>query len=123
MRIAVTAQTDQGLDAPVAQHFGHAQYFVLLDVDAAEVTSVESILNPFAEAHQPGQVPQFISEQRAEVMLSGGMGARAIEFFNQCGVTPASGASGTVAEAVGAYLDGRLSGASGCADSEAHSHS
>jgi predicted Fe-Mo cluster-binding NifX family protein len=122
MRIAVTAQTDQGLEAPVAQHFGHAQFFVLLDVDAAEVTSVETMPNPFAEAHQPGQVPQFISEQRAEVMLSGGMGGRAIEFFKQYGITPASGAAGTVGEAVGAYLDGRLAGAAPCADSEAHGH-
>ncbi len=122
MRIAVTAQTDEGLAAPVAQHFGHAPYFVLVDLDAAEVQGVECLANPFLEGHQPGQIPQFISDQRAEVMLSGGMGGRAIQFFNQFGIDTASGAAGTVADAVAAYLDGSLSGAAACADSQAHSH-
>ncbi|MBA3020896.1 NifB/NifX family molybdenum-iron cluster-binding protein [Propionicimonas sp.] len=122
MRIAVTAMTDEGLAAPVAQHFGHAPYFVVLDVDAAEVSSVESLANPFLEGHQPGQIPQFISEQRAEVMLSGGMGGRAIQFFEQFGIAAATGAAGTVAQAVTDYLDGRVLGAKPCADSEAHGH-
>jgi len=122
MRIAVTAMTDQGLDAPIAQHFGHAPFFVLLDVDAAEVSSVESLPNPFLEGHQPGQIPQFINEQRAEVMLSGGMGGRAIQFFEQFGIAPVSGAAGTVGQAVADYLDGRVVGAKPCADSEAHGH-
>lgn len=120
MRIAITAQTDEGLDAPVAQHFGHAPYFVLVDADAAEVANVQSLANPFLEGHRPGEIPQFISDQKAEVMLSGGMGGRAIEFFTQFGIVTASGAAGTVAESLAAYLDGRLVGAAPCADSEAH---
>lgn len=122
MRIAVTAMTDEGLAAPVAQHFGHAPYFVVLDVDAAEVSSVESLANPFLEGHQPGQIPQFISDQGAEVMLSGGMGGRAIQFFEQFGIAAATGAAGTVAQAVADYSDGRVLGAKPCADSEAHGH-
>jgi predicted Fe-Mo cluster-binding NifX family protein len=122
MRIAVTAQSDEGLDALVAQHFGHAPFFVFVDSDAAEVSGVECLANPFLEGHQPGQIPQFVSEQRADVMLSGGMGARAIQFFAQFGIQAATGASGTVAEAVADYVDGRLLDAQPCADSEAHHH-
>ena len=122
MRIAVTAETDQGLQAPVAQHFGHAPYFVLVDTDAAEVTGVDVLANPFLDGHQPGQIPQFISDQRAEVMLSGGMGGRAIQFFTGFGIQPATGASGTVADSIAAFLDGRVSDAQACADSEAHGH-
>jgi predicted Fe-Mo cluster-binding NifX family protein len=122
MRIAVTAETDQGLQAPVAQHFGHAPYFVLVETDAAEVTEVEVLANPFAEAHQPGQIPQFISDQRADVMLSGGMGGRAIQFFTQLGIQPATGAAGTVAESIGAFLDGRVRDAAPCDNSVEHGH-
>ena len=71
---------------------------------------------------EAGQVPGFIKEQEADVMLSGGMGGRAIQFFAQFGIEPATGAVGTVAEAVACYLDGKLSGASSCAESEAHGH-
>ena len=122
MRIVVTAQTDQGLDAPVAQHFGHAPFFTVVDADAAEVSSVQTVANPFLEGHQPGQIPGYVHELGAEVMLSGGMGGRAIAFFNQFGIAAATGASGTVAESIAAFLDGRLGGASACADSEAHGH-
>lgn len=122
MRIAITAQTDQGLQAPVAQHFGHAPYFVVVDVNAAEVSSVEVLANPFLDGHQPGQIPQFIHEQRAEALLTGGMGGRAIQFFDQLGIDTATGASGAVADAVADYLDGRILGAEACSNSVEHGH-
>ena len=83
MKIAVTAENNNGLDSMVAQHFGHAPYFMLVDVENGEVTTVESAANPYAEAHQPGQIPAFIKQLNANVILSGGMGGRAIEFFEQ----------------------------------------
>lgn len=122
MRIVVTAQTDQGLNAPVAQHFGHAPFFTIVDADAAEVSAVQTVANPFLEGHQPGQIPGYVHELGGEVMLSGGMGGRAIAFFNQFGIAAATGATGSVAESIAAFLDGRLTGASACADSEAHGH-
>lgn len=122
MRIAVTATTDVGLAAPVAQHFGHSPYFVLLDIVGGEVSGVRSVANPYLEGHQPGQIPQFLSEQRAEVILSGGMGRRAIRFFTELGIAAVSGATGTVREAVSGYLEGRLRGAAPCAESVAHGH-
>lgn len=123
MRIAVTASTNTGLAAPVAQHFGHAPYFVLLDVVEGEVSGVEVVANPYLDGHRPGQIPQFLSERKVEAILSGGMGGRAIGFFEQCGVTPVSGVGGTVAAAVVGYLDGRLLGAEPCTQSVAHGHS
>lgn len=122
MKIAVTAETDQGLDSPVAQHFGHAPYFVLVEVENGAVTAAEVAANPFAESHQPGQIPDFIHAQGAEVMISGGMGGRAIAFFQEVGVQTATGASGTVDQAVQAYLSGTLTGAAPCAESVAHGH-
>lgn len=122
MRIAVTAATDEALRAPVAQHFGHAPHFVLVDVVDGEVREARSIANPFLQGHQPGQIPQFLAEQGAEVVLSGGMGGRAIGFFEQFGIAAASGAAGTVADSVADYLAGRARGAEPCAESVAHGH-
>jgi predicted Fe-Mo cluster-binding NifX family protein len=122
MKIAVTAETNQGLDSPVAQHFGHAPYFVLAELEQGAVRAVEVVANPFAEAHEPGQIPAFIHQQGAQVMISGGMGGRAIAFFHEAGVETAAGAGGTVGEALQAYLAGRLTGAAPCADSVTHGH-
>ena len=51
MKIAVTAETNNGLESTVAQHFGHAPYFMLVDVENGEVTATQGIANPFAEGH------------------------------------------------------------------------
>lgn len=122
MRIAVSADTNQGLESQVAHHFGRCPFFALVEVKESKIESVTVIENPFYAAHQPGQVPGFIHQQEADVMLSGGMGGRAIQFFNQFGIEAATGASGTVQEAVTCYLEGGLQGASSCAESEAHGH-
>jgi predicted Fe-Mo cluster-binding NifX family protein len=122
MRIAVSAEDNQGLDSQVGHHFGRCPFFAVVDVEGEEIQSAEIIENPFFASHQPGQVPGFIQEQDADVMLSGGMGKRAIQFFDQFGIATATGASGTVQEAVRCYLDGDLQEASSCAESEAHGH-
>ena len=123
MRIAVSADTDQGLESQVAQHFGRCPFYALVEVEGNQIQSVEVVENPFFASHQPGQVPGFIKGQDVDVMLSGGMGGRAIQFFEGFGIKTATGASGTVKDAVECYLDGRLQGASSCAESEAHGHS
>jgi predicted Fe-Mo cluster-binding NifX family protein len=122
MLIAVSAETNQGLQSQVAHHFGRCPFFALVDVEGKEIQSVKIIDNPYYAAHQPGQVPGFINQQNADVMLSGGMGGRAIQFFTQFGIEAATGAAGTVEEAVVSFLDGNIKGASSCAESEAHGH-
>lgn len=122
MKIAITAETDQSLDSQVAQHFGHAPFFVLVEVDHGTIQAARSIANPFAESHEPGQIPNFIKQQQAEVMLSGGMGGRALEFFAQAGIKTATGATGTVRQALDSYLGGTLTAAAPCDESSAHSH-
>ena len=55
-------------------------------------------------------------------MLSGGMGGRAIQFFEQVGIKAATGANGTVQQALENYLGGGLEGAAPCDESVAHGH-
>jgi predicted Fe-Mo cluster-binding NifX family protein len=122
MKIAITAENNLGLESTVAQHFGHAPFFILVDVENGEVTATQGVANPFAEAHQPGQIPGFIHQQKANVILSGGMGGRAIEFFEQLDIRAATGASGTVRQSLENYLGGKLKEAAPCDESVEHGH-
>ncbi|MEN8173136.1 MAG: NifB/NifX family molybdenum-iron cluster-binding protein [Chloroflexota bacterium] len=122
MRIAISTETNAGMDSIVAHHFGRCPFFALVNVEENEVKSIEVIDNPFFSGHQPGQVPGFIKEQGAEVMLSGGMGGRAIQFFQQFDIQTATGAHGTVHEAIASYLAGDLTGAAPCKESVEHGH-
>ena len=55
-------------------------------------------------------------------MLAGGMGQRAIGFFQQYGIQAVTGASGTVRHALEQYLGGVLQGAEPCRESIEHAH-
>lgn len=122
MKIAVTVENNNGLESRVAHHFGHAPYFMLVDVENGEVKTVQGVANPFLNRHAPGQVPSFIKEQHANVMLSGGMGGRAIQFFEQYGIKAVTGASGTVRQSLENYFGGQLKEAAPCSESVAHGH-
>jgi predicted Fe-Mo cluster-binding NifX family protein len=122
MRIAFSVDQDQGLESIVSPHFGRCPYYVLADVEERTVKRVTSTANPFFENHQPGQVPAFIKGQGADVIITGGMGRRAIASFEHSGVEPVTGAFGSVAHALQEYLAGRLGGAQPCRESVAHLH-
>ena len=120
MRVAISADDNNGLDSVVAGHFGRCPFFALVDLNEGEIQQVQVIDNPFYANHSPGQVPNFIQSQNANVMLTGGMGRRAVMFFEQAGIEIATGACGTVSDAVQGYLSGDVSGFQPCAESEAH---
>jgi len=120
MKIAISVETNNDLESVVAHHFGRCPYFAMVDVNEGQIQAIDVIVNPFFNNHQPGQVPGFIHEQGANVMLSGGMGLRAIEFFNELGIETATGIAGTVRYALDRYLGGDLDGAAPCKESEEH---
>jgi len=122
MRIAVSADSKNGLDSVVSPHFGRCPYFVLVDLDGHEVSQVREVENPFYGHHQPGQVPAFINSMEANVMLTGGMGGRAIMFFQEFDIEGVTGAHGTIRQSVERYLGGQLKGAAPCKTSEEHGH-
>lgn len=120
MRIAVSSDTDQGLESAVSPHFGRCEYYTLVDTTGSLITSVQVVRNPFYPQHEPGAIPQFIHQQQANVMLTGGMGQRAVAFFDQFGIQPVTGAAGTVKQAVESYLAGEISGFAPCHESTVH---
>ena len=122
MRIAVSADNNNGLDSVVSPHFGRCPYFVLVDMEGQDVTAINAVNNPYYGNHRPGQVPGFIDSHGVNVMLTGGMGRRAITFFEQFGIQPLTGAAGTVRQSLERYLGGALEGAAPCRESVEHAH-
>lgn len=123
MRITFSAATDQGLQSPISPHFGRCPFYIFVDLDENNnVVSVQAIANAHAKQHNPGQLPAYIRDQGADVMISGGMGGRAVNFFHEYDISVATGASGTVQESLDNYLNGKLRGDAPCAESVAHGH-
>ena len=122
MRIAVSADDRNGLDSVVSSHFGRCPHYILVDMDGDSIAGIEEVDSPFYGHHQPGQVPGFIHSLGANVMLAGGMGGRAISFFQHYGIEGVTGAYGTVRQSVERYLGGQLRGAEPCRESREHGH-
>jgi len=91
----------------LAQHFGHCQKFALVEVDDNKKIGGKQLLDP--PPHEPGVLPAWLHEQGANVIIAGGMGARAQQLFQQNDITVLVGAPADTPEnLVNQYLDGSL---------------
>ncbi|MDH7499145.1 MAG: NifB/NifX family molybdenum-iron cluster-binding protein [candidate division NC10 bacterium] len=103
MRIAIPV--DKGHLSP---HFGHCESFALIDVDVEkkEILQKQMISAP---PHQPGLLPRWLHDQGAQLVIAGGMGARAQGLFAEQGIRVIVGASSkTPHDLVVSFLQGTL---------------
>lgn len=97
----------------LAMHFGHCEQCAVLDVENGEMKNKQVLVPP---PHEPGVLPKWLHELGANVIISGGMGQKAISLFDQAGIKVITGApSLTPEELVRHYLRGTLAtGANVC---------
>jgi len=69
-------------DGIVSTHFGHCQYFALIDADEAKgiILNKEVVPSP---GHEPGVLPTWLAEEGVSVVIARGMGSRAQNIFEQ----------------------------------------
>ena len=108
MRVAIAIDADQALQSPVSGHFGHAPYFLLAEIEQDKLESWSIQANPYLQHHEPGQIPEYINTLGAQAMICGGMGRRAISFFEQYGIKTAVLTQGSAETAIQKYIAGEL---------------
>jgi len=123
MKISIATDDNMGLDAVISHHFGRCPYYIVVDVDDKEIKDVKAVKNPFYESHgQTGEVPNFIHSLGVDVIISGGMGPKAIGFFQQLGIQAFTGASGRVGDVIKNYMSGQIDRAVPCSDHSSSHH-
>ena len=105
MKIAIS--TDSG---KVCAHFGRAPEFTFITIENSEIIEKVVLPNP---GHTVGSIPKFLSEQGANYIIAGGMGRRAVEFFNQYNIEVISGVEGAIDEVTKEFINGTLEGSEG----------
>ena len=114
MKIAVACD-----GAQFSGHFGHCAHFLFFQAENGQIVGQEDLPSP---GHGHGVLPDFVADQGASVIISGGMGAGAVEAFERRAVEVITGASGDPKEAVERFLKGELkSSGVGCSH-EGHGH-
>jgi predicted Fe-Mo cluster-binding NifX family protein len=100
LRIAVASENDM-----VTEHFGHCLNFNIFEADNNQIVNSQSIPNP---GHRPGFLPNFLNDLGVNVIISGGMGAGAIDIFNEKDIEVIVGVRGEARTAAQQYLEGVL---------------
>jgi predicted Fe-Mo cluster-binding NifX family protein len=116
MKIAIPS--NDGLT--VEEHFGHCRQFVLVNVAGGKEESRTAVMPP---EHAPGVFPEFLAGQGADVIITGGMGGRAVDLFRARNIDVILGASGSIDSNIKDFLEGELaSSGSICAEHQGGCH-
>lgn len=103
MRLAIPIEGNR-----LCSHFGHCSTFAFVDVNQ-ETKSVVARQDLAPPPHEPGVIPKWVAEQGADLVLAGGMGARAVSLFESGGVKVFTGCPAqTPEELAQGFLDGTL---------------
>lgn len=100
MKIAIS--TDQGF---VSAHFGRCPSYTILEIKEGQVLNREEIPNP---GHEPGFLPQYLSNMGIGCIIAGGMGPRAQGLFAQKNIEAIIGVQGSVDEVIEKFINQEL---------------
>ena len=105
----------------VDEHFGHCKEFVIYMIEDNEVKEVKYVQPP---EHTPGSFPRYLGEQGVDAIVTGGMGAMAVNLFKQQEIDVVLGAKGRIDVNLSEYLGGFLTSKGSVCDhdSETHQH-
>jgi predicted Fe-Mo cluster-binding NifX family protein len=106
MKIAFPSMQDQGLDAPVFNHFGSAAFFVIIDTDNDHL-EVQS--NP-DQHHEHGNCQPLaaLGGTQVDAAVVGGIGGGALRKLMASGIKIYRAEEGTVAHNLALFKAGQL---------------
>ena len=109
-RVIVPAQDQTGLKAHLAEHFGRAPYYAIVDFDEkGDVAEVKTVPNVGEHAGGMGFSHDNLLVHQPTAIIVYGMGPRGITSFQNAGVAVLKANANTVGEVVNAYKVHELS--------------
>ena len=100
--VKVAIACDEG---NVSEHFGFCEEFVIYEIEENKIKKREVLKNP---GHIPGFLPKFLKEKNVDVVITKGIGPRALELFQSEGIKVISTVSGNEKEVIKKYMEGQL---------------
>ncbi|KGO35266.1 MAG: NifB/NifX family molybdenum-iron cluster-binding protein [Desulfoprunum sp.] len=107
MKIAVTSM-GRDLASAVDPRFGRAAYILIVDTDTKDCKVIDNTVNVSAFKGAGIQAATMIAEEGAEVLLTGYCGPNAFRILEAAGIKVGSDISGTVADVVVAFVEGKI---------------
>lgn len=109
MKIAIPVERFEGEDSPISQHFGRAPIFAIVNIAKdGKVENIEPISNTGSHFGGRGAALELVLGLNVDAIIVKGMGPRALQAFQENGVSVLTGEVNTVKEALDAYVKGQL---------------
>ncbi len=123
-RVVIPVENKIGLDAPLAQHFGQAPYFAVIDLDEkSEVAKVAFESNRGEHVGGTGHPHEHLLNLRPDVFIVNGMGPGCLMELVSNGIMVLKAAGTTVKDIVTSFKEGKLSILEGgCQHAHHHHH-
>jgi len=97
------------LNARLAEHFGRAPYYTVVELDEkGEVSNVKTVPNVGEHAGGMGFSHDHILEYKPTALIVYGMGPRGLNTFQSAGVAVLKANASTVSEVISAYKNDAL---------------
>lgn len=108
-RVIVPVEDQKGLNARLAEHFGRAPYYAVVDFDEkGKVANVKTVPNIGEHAGGMGYSHDNILEYQPKAIIVYGMGPRGLMSFQNARVAVLRANANTVGEVVAAYREDKL---------------
>jgi predicted Fe-Mo cluster-binding NifX family protein len=108
-RIIVPVAGQEGLNACLAEHFGRAPYFAVVDLNEnGEVDDIKTVSNVEHYTGRMGQPHDVVLDLKPNAIIVYGMGRRGITSFQTAGVAVLRANANTVKEVIDAYKENKL---------------
>ena len=91
--------------ARVSPHFGRAPEFTIVRIENDKVVEKKVVPNP---GHSVGNIPNLMKTYKVDYMVTGGMGHRAREFFNDFNIEIITGVEGDIEGVIDRILNGEI---------------
>ncbi|RLG89944.1 MAG: dinitrogenase iron-molybdenum cofactor biosynthesis protein [Candidatus Hecatellales archaeon] len=85
LRIAIPA-TSSSIDSNIAEHFGRAPFYIIVDIENFEIKKYDVLENTSANSHAPGEIPRMLASKKINILLCKRIGYRALSYFEQFGI-------------------------------------
>jgi predicted Fe-Mo cluster-binding NifX family protein len=108
-KVIVPTEDQQGLNAPLAEHFGRAPYYTIVELDENdEVSNVKTVPNVGEHAGGTGFSHDNILKYKPTALIVYGMGPRGLTTFQDAEVAVLKANANTVSEVISAYKNDAL---------------
>jgi len=123
-RIVIPVEDTTGLDAHLAQHFGQAPYFAVVDLDESKtVLKVTTEANLGEHVGGTGHPHEHLLVLKPNVFVVYGMGFGCLMSLRDAGITVLKATGNTVKETIASFAEGKLTALEGgCANAQHHHH-